>query len=169
MVYYRAMDLSSWIAAFRDLHGKARAGRLAGTDIAIYMKGRNELARALVAAQRLTLKPGETPRQALRVAKALQIDLDLAAGRVRAMTLDLSIGGFSALVGRPPAAGVPVGFSLRMPGGGEPLAGRCRLIDAQNRPGNSRIACAFEGLTPEAQERIELVVFDAVVEQFKTV
>ena len=41
-----------------------------------------------MAAQHLTAKAGEAPRHALRVARAVQVDLETAVSHVRAMTLD---------------------------------------------------------------------------------
>src|ERR671928_230325 len=49
-----------------------------------------ELARALLAAQRVTIPTGLRPRRALRVARALQADLDFGTKAVRATTLDVS-------------------------------------------------------------------------------
>ena len=77
-------SLTEWLLTFRQLHEKARRGQLRDAELARYRAGRDELARALLAAQRLQLKPGETPRQALRVARALQLDLDLPTARLRA-------------------------------------------------------------------------------------
>ena len=93
-------SLSDWISAFRELHERARRGALTAAEQAAYRTGRDELARALLAAQRLTLKTGETPRQALRVARALQLELDLPTERQRSVTIDVSTGGFSANTAR---------------------------------------------------------------------
>ena len=83
-------SLTEWLIAFRALHEKARRGQLRDGDAVRYRAGRDELARALLTAQRLQLKPGETPRRAMRVARALQVDLDLGTGHVRALTNDIS-------------------------------------------------------------------------------
>ncbi len=164
--YNGRMELSAWIAAFRKLHEKARRSELDEVDAQTYQTGRDELARALVAAQRLTLKPGETPRQALRVARALAMDLDLATGRLRVLTQDISRGGFSALVEKPPAVHELVGFSLRIPGG-DPILGRCKAVDSVNRQGNFRASFVFQELPAADVERIELTIFDTVLEQFR--
>ncbi len=66
------MSLADWLAEFRGLHQRAASDQLSPPEWVAYRQGREELARALLAAQRLSLKPGETPRQALRVARALQ-------------------------------------------------------------------------------------------------
>src|SRR5512142_296335 len=130
--------LAQWLLEFRQLHEKARRGQLSERERASYRSGRDELARALLAAQRLTLRPGETPRRALRVARALQVDLDLVTSRERAVTIELSTGGDE------------VGFSLRLPASG-PLAGRARVTDAKALPGNVRVSFQFVN-QPEAEK-----------------
>ncbi len=50
----KVMSLADWLAAFRELHEKAHRGELAPRERAAYHAGRDELARALLAAQRLT-------------------------------------------------------------------------------------------------------------------
>jgi hypothetical protein len=158
------MSLSAWLSQFRDLHERARRKALDERDLATYRHGRDELARALLAAQRLTLKPGETPRQALRVARALQIDLDLLTSRERAISIDLSTGGFSCLLAKAPPLGDEVGYSMRVPAS-EPLAGRARLADVKPQAGNVRVAFQFVGMSAEDKERLELFVFDTVLAQ----
>jgi hypothetical protein len=157
-------SLTDWLLGFRQLHEKARRGQLRDAELARYRRGRDELARALLAAQRLQLKEHEVPRRALRVARALQLDLDLVTSRERGVTLDLSTGGFSCLLSRPPPLGQEVGFSLRLPAA-EPLSGRGRVQDVRVQQGNARVAFAFVGLAEADRERLELFVFDTVLAQ----
>ena len=77
------MRLREWIAAFRWLHEKARRGALAGDEVSAYHEAREDLAHMLLAAQRLTLMPGETAREALRVVRLLPLELGLQAGPAR--------------------------------------------------------------------------------------
>ena len=156
--------LAAWLAAFRTLHEKARKGALAGDERDVYRAGRDELARALLAAQRLTVSQGLPPRQAIRVARALQLDLDLHTSRERAITLDVSSGGFSCLLAKAPPLGEEVRFSLRIPGA-EPLAGSARVTDAKPNGGNVRVSFQSIGLSPEEKERVELFVFDTLLAQ----
>lgn len=158
------MSLAEWLSTFRDMHERARRGQLNPRESAIYRAGRDELARALLAAQRLTVKPGETPRQALRVSRALQIDLDLPTSHLKAVSIDISTGGFSTLLSKAPALGEDVRFALRMPAT-EPLSGQCRVTDVKAQTGNVRVAAQFVGLSPEARERLEIFVFDTVLAQ----
>jgi hypothetical protein len=157
-------SLSEWLSAFRELHERARRGSLGPGELATYRNGRDELARALLAAQRLTLKSGETPRQALRVARALQIELDLPTSRERAVTIDLSTGGFSALLTKAAPLGDDLGVALRLPAA-EPVVCRARITDARPQAGHVRVAASFVNLQAAERERLELFVFDTVLAQ----
>ncbi len=157
-------SLVEWISAFRELHERARRGALTAGELTAYRSGRDELARALLAAQRLTLKSGETPRQALRVARALQLELDLPTMRVRSVTVDLSTGGFSCLLDKAPPVGDEVGVSLRLPAA-DPVVCRARITDARPQGGHVRVAGRFEAMPPADRERLELFVFDTVLAQ----
>lgn len=156
------MGLAEWLAAFRQLHERARRGALSPRDQALYRAGRDELARAMLAAQHLTLRPGETARRALRVARALQVDLDFAVAHERAVTLDLCAGGFSCLLSKAPTLGEEVKFRLRMPAA-EPLSGRARINDVKPHAGNVRVSFTFIGLDEAHKEQLERFVFDAVL------
>lgn len=157
-------SLTEWLLGFRTLHEKARRGQLRDADALRYRAGRDELARALLTAQRLTLRSGEMPRRALRVARALQVDLDVPTGRTRAVTIDLSSGGFSCLLQRSPPLGEDVGFTLRLPAQ-EPLAGRARVHDLKPAAGNVRVAFMLRDLSEPERERMEIFVFDTVLAQ----
>ena len=159
--------LAQWLLEFRQLHEKARRGQLSERELQLYRSGRDELARALLAAQRLTLRPGETPRRALRVARALQVDLDLVTSRERAVTIDLSTGGFSCLLAKAPPVGDELGFSLRLPAS-DALAGRARVTDAKVLPGNVRVSFQFVNQPDAEKERLELFVFDTVLAQLSS-
>ena len=156
------MSLAEWLAAFRQLHERARRGPLSPRDQALYRAGRDELARAMLAAQHLTLRAGETARRALRVARALQVDLDFATSHERAVTLDICAGGFSCLIARSPPLGEEVKFSVRMPASA-PLSGTARVSDVKPHAGNVRVSFSFHGLDEAQKERVELFVFDAVL------
>src|SRR5512145_1565198 len=147
------MSLAEWLTTFRDMHERARRAQLNPREAAVYRAGRDELARALLAAQRLTVKPGETPRQALRVSRALQVELDMPASRQKAVTIDVSTGGFSTLLTKAPPLGDELRFSLRLPAS-ESLAGSCRVTDVKAQTGNVRVAFQFVGLSAEERERL---------------
>jgi len=155
-------DFSDWLRGFRDLHERARRGGLKAGEETTYQAARDELARAMLAAQRLTLKPWEKARHKLRVARALQIDLEHDGARQRTVTLDVSAGGFSAVVAKPPMLGDMVKVSLRLPAD-EPLACVARISDVKPQEGSTRIAAAFISLPPADLERLERFIIDAVL------
>jgi hypothetical protein len=157
------MSASAWFNEFRVLHEKARKNDLKDSDKKLYLDAREQFARALTAAQGLTLQPGQSARQAFRVAQMMQIELAFGSGTVKAMTQDISRGGFSALLAQPPDAKELVGFTLKMPGGKDPILGRAKLASSKKQPGNFRVSFTFEGMSEGDQERLEVVLFDAAL------
>jgi len=161
------MDLKAWLNEFKRLHKKAHQNALTPDELEAYLTGRNELARALLGAQSTALQPGQKPRDALRVARALPIELDLR-GRMRmCLTMDISVGGFAVIIDREPPAGQSVAFTLKMPGGAAPVTGEAKCVQAQPRPGGTRCSFQFEVIGSDAKERIEMLVFDSLLEQMK--
>jgi hypothetical protein len=158
------MGLGEWLKGFRGMHQRAAQGNLSAEEQKAYRAGRDELARALLAAQRVMVKPGEVARRQLRVARAIQVEIDFGKEKVRALTLDLSVGGFGVLLGRPPIPGDQMKFSLRLPGQ-DPLAGVAQVMDVRLQPGNARAAFAFRDLPEREAERLETFVFDSVLDQ----
>ena len=92
------------------------------------------------------------------------MDLDLLTSRERAITSDLSTGGFSCLLAKAPPLGDEVGFSMRIPAA-EPLAGRARIADVKPHAGNVRVAFQFVNAPAEDRERLEMFVFDTGLAQ----
>jgi hypothetical protein len=158
------MSFGAWLKTFRILHAKAKAGGLSAGELGTYRAQRDELAKALLAAQQVMLKGSEAPRRQLRAARALQLDLEYPKEKVRALSLDVSAGGFGALLARPPTPGDQLRCTLRLPGQ-EPVTGVVRVVDVKVMPGNARAAFAWVGLPGSDLERLETLVFDTVLEQ----
>lgn len=158
------MALADWLRVFRTLHEKAKRGELGGTDADDYRAGCDELARALMAAQRLTARAGEAPRHQLRVARALQVDLETSLSRVRAMTVDLSVAGFSVLAAKPPPAGEEQTATLRLPGG-DPIIAGVLPGDVKQQPGSVRVSFTFRNLSEPDKKRLEALVIDTALSQ----
>jgi hypothetical protein len=158
------MALADWLRVFRTLHDRAKKGELKGTDAEDYRAGCDELSRALIAAQRLTLKPGEVPRHALRVARALQVDLETVTSHVRATTVDLCVGGFSVLLAKPPRPGEEQKATIRIPGG-EPIVADVLPGEPKQQPGNVRVSFTFRKLAAADRDRLELLVMDTALAQ----
>lgn len=158
------MGLSDWLRSFRALHEQAKRGTLLPKDQNTYREGRDELARALLAAQHVLVKPGNPPRRQLRVSRALPVEVDFGRETARSLTLDLSVGGFGTLLAKPPIPGEQVKVTLKLPEQ-EPLKAVAQVVDVKIQLGNSRAALVFRGLPEAESERLETFVFDAVLEQ----
>jgi hypothetical protein len=113
----QAETLSAWLNDFSDLHVRAKQGTLSREQRSEYIRAREELAEALVLSQKTPAYPEQDQRRSLRVAQALPVELEMVRGRALAITLDLSSGGFSALLSEEPAVGVVMGFKLRLGAG----------------------------------------------------
>ncbi len=160
------MSLAEWIAQFRALHGRARRGELPASERSAYLSAREELARALLAAQRVQSRTGQSAREVLRVSRALQATIELGEDRIRTVTLDLSVGGFGALLARPAAIGTKGTVTLRL-SGGQQVTSPARVVGVSPNAGSARVSFAFEGIAPDDVERIELLVYDTVLDQMR--
>lgn len=157
------MSLADWLRMFRSLHERAKKGELQGVDAEDYRAGCDELARALIAAQKLSLKPGEAPRHVLRVARALQVNLETRTSSVRATTIDVSVAGFSVLLGKVPPNEEQTA-TLRVPGE-DPVVATVIPGEWKQQPGTVRVAFLFQKLPDAARRRMETLVIDTALSQ----
>ena len=160
------MSFADWLRVFRSIHAEARRGALSGDALREYREARDELARALLAAQRVALEPGVPPRRTLRAARALQADLAFFDGTLRIATRSISSGGFAAVLAKPQKVGEEVKVTLRLPGE-EPLQCAARVVEAKAQAGSALVSFRFVGLAEEDAERLETLVFDGVLEQLQ--
>jgi hypothetical protein len=161
------MGLQDWVENFRGIHNRAREGKLDERELGRYHEAREELAQALVGAQKISLRPGESARNALRVPKAMQVDISVPGGKQRAMTLDISGNGFSAMLG----IGLPVGerhdVVLKMPGGATPLEAQATVAGTKRQGGTYRVSYEFVKLSSAQSDQLMFLVFDAALEALK--
>jgi hypothetical protein len=161
------IKLTQWLAAFCMWHEAARKGELSPELLPHYLKGRADLSALLVTAQRLEIRTGgQTTRQAVRVARAMPVEFDVDDRKIVSLTQDLSVSGLSALVGETPAVGTTINFRLK-PARGVEVTGLCRVVAAIQLQGSVRMAVAFEALSVDGREQIEMVVFDAVCAEIR--
>lgn len=158
------MSISDWLRVFRVLHERAKGGGLSKEDEDAYRGGCDELARALIAAQKGTVRPGEAPRHALRVARAVQVDLETPAWHARVTTVDLGVSGFSALLAKVPPAGEELKCTMKVPGGA-PLEARVVPSEAKQQPGTVRVSFAFQRLGDADRIVLERLVIDTALAQ----
>ncbi|MCA1828655.1 MAG: PilZ domain-containing protein [Myxococcales bacterium] len=155
-------SLAEWVTAFRALHAQARKSKLDKRDQARYEQDREVLAKALLIAQRLSIKPGVTPRQTLRVSLQLPVELEGGGRREKTTTLDLGVGGFATMLPKPMSVLHRFGFVLTLKDG-KSVSGGARVVNVQRKGKPFRVAFAFEDLPQAEAERISLEVFDAAL------
>jgi hypothetical protein len=158
------MSLGDWLGEFRALHESARGGKLSSSkDLARYEQDREVLAKALLIAQRLSLKAGQTARQMLRVVLELPVALGTGPQRQEATTLDLGLGGFAAMLPKAPRVLQSIEFVLTLRKPGELVKGRARVVSLQRKGKPYRVAFAFEEVSRADAERVGLEVFDVAL------
>jgi hypothetical protein len=160
------MGLTESLEEFRNPHEGAKAGILGSPDLANYHAVRDKLAELLLSAQNMALVSGKRPRRTLRAARALLADIEFYDGTVRGMTLQVSSGGFAALLVKGPQVGEDVEVTLRIPGP-QPLHAGARAVSVHEYLGNADTSFQFVGLDAAEVERMEVFVFDALLEQLK--
>ena len=77
----------------------------------------------------------------------------------------MSSGGFGALLTRAPQVGEQVKIALRVPGSRK-LQARARVVDVKQRLENATASFQFVDLDEPEIERMEVFVYDAILEQF---
>lgn len=157
------MAFDTWLRNFVQLHERARTRQLSGNQLAEYLVGRDELARAVLRSQNLLVQPGQKPRQALRVAVALPVQLEIQGGTIKTLTRDLSIGGLSATVPGLSATSGRGRFSLSLGREGEPVQGGFQVVGTTMVGTSCRMSVSFHDLSSDDIERLELLIFDSVV------
>jgi len=158
------MDLAEWVSHFRALHERAKNGTLGDAETRDYEAGRDALTRALVTAQGLTRQPGQSPREALRIARVLQVDLASRVRQERLATSELSLGGFSARMARAPAPDEELTATLKVPGT-EPISAAVKVAGVKAQPGFVLVSFSFHRLEKSAAARFEMAIFDHVLAQ----
>ncbi len=160
----RTVGVADWLGAFRVLHEKARQGTLSPAESDTYLAGREELARALFVPRGLAVVRSEERRKALRVARALQVDLATPETSTRAVTLSISAGGFSVLLAKAPASGEEMKVSLRLPGA-DPILATVVPVGVKPQVESVNVSFTFKDLSDADRERLEFLIFDTALSQ----
>lgn len=157
------MGLQQFVAELAVLHAKAKKGQLTPPERLEYERDRDELATALVNAQRIALKPGEMPRRALRIGRVLALELVAGGTTTKAITLEISSGGFSINVSSTPAPWANgVAFKLKLPDGRE-ITGDAVVVNAAQTPTHTRVGFSIKTISEEDREALTRAVFDDVL------
>jgi hypothetical protein len=152
------------VARFRDLHERHKHEQLELDEVAAYESLREAFAAAFVRANRVSIRPGQTFRQAVRAACAIQLELTVEGRAHRTITLELSVQGFAALVGGVCELDAPCAFNLRIRPHELRGTGRVRACERYGSGNMSyRVLVAFDPLSKADADRIEGAVFDAAL------
>jgi curved DNA-binding protein CbpA len=161
-------SMGQTLAQLRGLHEKRKQDALTASDRELYDYLRDDFAKTFLIAQRLTLKPGQAYRQALRVSCSLKVKIMLPKGTEEGLTVDLSSGGLAALIGKDLEVGTRCEFFLHVPK--SPIRGTGQVVaSARNRMGSSlmRVSLSFDVLDAKTSERLDILVLDAALAAMK--
>jgi hypothetical protein len=158
------MAIREAIFRFRELHEEFKSGAFKSPEaLKFYETERDEFLLALLQAQQLVIRPGQTPRQALRVAAAYTMKFEFGPRREVAKTIDIASSGFAAHVSGPLALRIPGDFELSLQAGA--VVGKARVVAcAKDATGEYRTSFAIESMTPEDRTRLEVAVIDIALE-----
>jgi hypothetical protein len=148
----------------RELLAEQKSRTLEDPERAEYEKLRRALADGYVLAQKLTLAPGQMQRRARRVAHLLKVHIEGATFAEKTATLNLSTGGFAALLTDAPPRRERVDFALRTRLG--LLHGKARVVSAVRRDSTWLAGFAIDEMSDGAREALGQVVLEQVVWSF---
>lgn len=156
------MGVIQFLEEFRAMHAKARLGELAESERQAYRIAREQFERALVAAQGLMLN--RDVRRAFRVALSQPVELQMHYGYVVTRSLDLSTGGFSAMMPHPMGPEERPSYTMELPQG-LVLTGEVRLASQRQVGDKHRVSFAFMDHTERETEQLEMLLIDLALEK----
>ncbi|HEY8089409.1 MAG TPA: PilZ domain-containing protein [Polyangiaceae bacterium] len=145
----------------KELHATSRSRALAEDEQAELDRLRRALHDGYVLAQRLTLAPGQMQRRSRRVAHALKATLVGASFRETTATMNLSSGGFAALLTDAPVRHERVEFTLQTRLGR--LHGKARAVSAVRRDRSWLASFAIDEMPDGGRQALDQIVFEQVV------
>lgn len=152
------------MARFRATHTDYKAGKVTGRDVEGYLGQREELARSLMKSMGQPLADGALARRNVKVQHVFPITV---SNLYKVMTTEISCTGFKAIVPAAMKDGDGVTWSLTPQRGDEPIAGQGLITSTQKQGTQStRISVTFDKLDEERYERLEVAVFDAILQRF---
>jgi len=122
--------------------------------------------RQVLAEQNGKILACQTPRQLARIARTVEVELEWGGGSQRVLTLDLSAGGFRALLASPPPLGEPLQAYLRLRRG-ERVAGVVQVAGVRGRRGSARVSFAFHEMAAADRTLLERYVVDQLLSNFR--
>ena len=156
------MTDSELLQELRALHEKNRTSRLHPGDLARYRAAVDRFLASVLEGQNAAVRSGHKPRAAVRVPRTVAVELSWAGGSARSVTLDLGMGGFSAVLGEPPPADQPLSVGLRIRRGDRIQCG-VRVASVRHRRGSARVSFAFAELSETDALRLKMYVVDELL------
>jgi hypothetical protein len=158
------MSIREAISRFRELHEEFKGGAFKSVEArAFYETERDDFLRALLQGQHLAMRPGQSPRQALRVTATMPLELDIGPRHESTKTLDLASAGFAGLVSGPLAMRIVCDFALGL--APTPVKGRARVVaNVRDGSGAYRTSFAIETMSNEDRTRLEVAVIDVALD-----
>jgi len=154
------MDAAVWMKGFRLTHEKARQGQLTPDELERYLGMREELARSAIVSQGGTVPSGKTARQSFTVPHVYQVEI---SNLYKMVTKEISLSGFTVTASQEYKKGDQVSYVLSLGRSQEPITGQAIVAANLRQGGASRVTFEFTSLKPEAAERLELALFDALL------
>lgn len=147
----------------KELLASSRARSLRDDERAELERLRHALNDGYVLAQKLTLAPGQMQRRSRRVAHTVKATVTGAAFSETTATMNLSAGGFAALLAEPPPRHERVDFTLQTRLGR--LRGKARAVSAVRRNRSWLASFAIEEMLEDGRQLLDQIVFEQVVAQ----
>jgi len=158
------MEPSEWMHRFKITHEQAKAGKLKEAEHKAYLDMREELARSLIAAQSLQVPKGEFSRKHFRVAQMYKLEI---ANTYQSMTRQVSVKGFSANLQAQFKVGQELDFALHVQRETDPITGKAKVVSVQKQGALHLVSFSIEHMSEASSERLETVLFDAVLSRFR--
>ena len=149
----------------RRLHERARCSGLDPDELATYSAAMERFLSDVVAKQNAHLTNGQVPRQVPRIARSLQLQIASSREVVRTVTLDLCIGGFSALLPAAMSLTDPLSVTICLRRG-ELVTSPVRVVSVRGRGRCARVSFAFDRLAEAELERLKVLMADELVSRF---
>lgn len=154
------------VERLKVLHAKRLRSELAPGDLPAYQAAVTQFLAEVLEAQNRQIRSGHQRRGQVRVPRSLGLELAWPGGRARTVTLDVGMGGFSAVLAVPPPPGATLAVELRMRRG-EAIRPRVCVTGARKRRGSARVSFAFEDLSDRDRARLEAYALDELLAGFR--
>jgi len=156
------MSIRAAMVRFEQLHKEFKTGAFKSPEARkFYESERDDFMRALLQVQQLAMRPGQSPRQALRVAASVPLTLHIGPRVETGTTADLASAGFCAILAVPLAVRILCDFELS---GDQPLKGSARVVaSTREGAGTYRTSFAIETMPDADRTRLEVAVIDVAL------